>query len=57
MENLGIMVSWGLASGKLDKIDVLTDSTVYRNHAEDKLGYGDDAIIGSQIPFGGVEKF
>ena len=42
----------------MDKIDVLTDSSVFRNHAEDEFGYGDGAVIGAgRFLSGGVEKF
>ena len=42
----------------LDNTEVLTDSSIYRNHAEDILGYGDNAVIGSgRFLSGGVEKF
>ena len=41
-----------------DGIEVLTDSSLYRNHAYDTLGIGDNGIIGSGRSLaGGVEKF
>ena len=39
-------------------IEVLTDSSLYRNHALDELGFGEKGIVGSGRSFaGGVEKF
>ena len=52
----GFRAVWHLRA--LDKIDVLTDSSVFRNHAEDEFGYGDGAVIGAgRFLSGGVEKF
>jgi hypothetical protein len=42
----------------IDKVKVLTDSSLYRNHASDEFGFGDSGIVGSgRTLAGGVEKF
>ena len=39
-------------------IEVLTDSSLYRNHAYDEFGFGDNGIVGTGRSLaGGVEKF
>ena len=47
---------WHMRS--FEGIEVLTDSSVYRNHAYDDYGIGDTGIVGSgRTLSGGVEKF
>ncbi|MDG0963632.1 MAG: putative Ig domain-containing protein, partial [Opitutales bacterium] len=42
----------------IDEVKVLTDSSLYRNHASDEFGFGDSGIVGSgRTLAGGVEKF
>ena len=39
-------------------VEVLTDSSLYRNHAYDEYGFGDTGVVGSGRSLaGGVEKF
>ena len=42
----------------IDEVKVLTDSSLYRNHASDEFGLGDSGIVGSgRTLAGGVEKY